>query len=57
MKETLSARINISLVDENSKKPEFSRTGDACMDCYARADVTIPGFDINTGLGRSSARF
>ncbi len=52
-KEILSAKINISLIDENSKTPEFSRPGDACMDCYARTDVTIPGFNINTGLGRS----
>lgn len=36
-------KIDICKVDETSKLPIFSRQGDACMDCFAREDVTILG--------------
>ena len=46
--------IDIKKETNDSKLPAFSREGDACMDCYADEDVTIPGFDLEKGLGRAS---
>jgi dUTP pyrophosphatase len=45
--------IDIKKETNDSKLPAFSREGDACMDCYADKDVTIPGFSIYSGLGRA----
>lgn len=47
------ARISIARVHEDSKLPVFTRAGDACMDCFADAEVTIPGFDPEKGFGRA----
>ena len=46
--------LNISIVktQEYSKLPVYSREGDACMDCFADQEVTIPAFSTSKGLGR-----
>lgn len=45
--------IDIKKETNDSKLPAFSREGDACMDCYAREGITIPGFTLEYGLGRA----
>lgn len=45
--------INVVKIHEDSKLPAFSREGDACMDCYADIDVTIPPFTLENGAGRT----
>lgn len=49
---TLKAKIAIKKLAADAKLPAYSRSGDACMDCYANEDVTIPGFSLEKGLGR-----
>lgn len=53
-KTVLYAKIAIKRLNEDAKLPAYSRSGDACMDCYADKDITIPGFDLEKGLGRAS---
>ena len=53
-KTVLYAKIAIKKLNANAKLPTYSRSGDACMDCYADKDVTIPGFTLENGLGRAS---
>lgn len=51
--------VNFNLIipavktSEKSKFPYTKREGDACMDCYASKEVTIPGFKPLEGLGRA----
>lgn len=51
--ERIDCRINVVKINEDSKLPAFSRDGDACMDCFADKEVTIPGFTLEKGLGRA----
>lgn len=46
------ARVEFQKVTEDAHLPEYSRAGDAAMDCYANADVTVPPFTLEEGLGR-----
>ena len=47
------AKIEFQKINQDSRVPEYSRLGDAAMDCYADKDVTILGFSPESGLGRS----
>lgn len=50
---TIGFKVKFQKVNEDSRIPEYSRLGDAAMDCYADKDVTIPGFTLEAGLGRA----
>lgn len=50
---TIGFKVKFQKVNEDSRIPEYSRLGDAAMDCYADKDVTIPGFTLETGFGRA----
>ena len=45
-------KVEILKIKEDSKLPAYSRDGDACMDCYADEDTTIPEFIPGVGCGR-----
>lgn len=51
--ETINCKIDVVKINEDSNLPAFSRDGDACMDCFADKEVTIPGFTLEKGLGRA----
>lgn len=46
------ARVEFQKVTEDAHLPEYSRAGDAAMDCYANVNVTVPPFTLEEGLGR-----
>lgn len=50
---TVGCKIDFQKVNEDSRIPEYSRLGDAAMDCYADKDVTVPGFTLEKGCGRA----
>ena len=50
---TIGFKVKFQKVNEDSRIPEYSRLGDAAMDCYADKYVTIPGFTLEAGFGRA----
>lgn len=46
------AKVEFQKVTEDAHLPEYSRAGDAAMDCYANVNVTVPPFTLEEGLGR-----
>jgi dUTP pyrophosphatase len=50
---TIGFKVDFQKVNEDSRIPEYSRLGDAAMDCYADKDVTVPGFTLEEGCGRA----
>lgn len=50
---TLKAKIAIKKLTADAKLPAYSRSGDACMDCYADKEVVIPKLTLENGVGRA----
>ena len=50
---TIGFNFNFQKVNQDSHIPEYSRLGDAAMDCYADKDITVPGFTLEEGCGRA----